>query len=229
MTFRRSARARLIRMQVDSQGQFMLVAPMRTSESEIRRFIERNHSWIEKQRAKREAVSELRPDFNYHTGDLFYYFGEPVTLRVIASSKKRPILKIRENVMFAEIHEGLSDSEGRKVIKSAVERFYRSKAEEVIHDRLEHFNEHYGFQYFKVTLRNQKTRWGSCSHAGNLNFNWRLIMAPIEVIDYVVVHELCHLKEMNHSYRFWSLVEKTLPDYRVTRNWLKKNHYLLRY
>jgi len=77
--------------------------------------------------------------------------------------------------------------------------------------------------YGRITIRNQKSRWGSCSSKGNLNFNCLLMLTPPEVIDYVVVHELCHRKEMNHSVRFWNEVEKILPDYRERREWLKKN------
>ena len=77
--------------------------------------------------------------------------------------------------------------------------------------------------YGRITVRDQKTRWGSCSGKGNLNFNWRLILAPEEVLDYVVVHELAHRREMNHSPRFWAVVEAVLPDYRKQRQWLKVN------
>jgi predicted metal-dependent hydrolase len=75
--------------------------------------------------------------------------------------------------------------------------------------------------YGRITIRNQKTRWGSCSGKGNLNFNCLLMLAPPEVLDYVVVHELCHRREMNHSPRFWALVEQVLPDWRQRRQWLK--------
>lgn len=80
-----------------------------------------------------------------------------------------------------------------------------------------------GVTYGRITIRNQKTRWGSCSSKGNLNFNCLLMLAPPEVLDYVVVHELCHLKEMNHSTRFWKEVEKILPDYKVQKKWLKEH------
>ena len=80
-----------------------------------------------------------------------------------------------------------------------------------------------GVDYGRITVRDQRTRWGSCSAKGNLNFNWRLILAPGEVLDYVVVHELAHRREMNHSKRFWSLVEMVLPDYERRRRWLKEN------
>ena len=97
------------------------------------------------------------------------------------------------------------------------------RALEYIPERVAHFAPLVGVRYGGITIRNQKTRWGSCSGKGNLNFNCLLMLTPPDVIDYVVVHELCHLKEMNHSPRFWAEVERVLPDYKKSRLWLKRN------
>lgn len=97
------------------------------------------------------------------------------------------------------------------------------EALKVIPERVEYFAKVIGVTYGKITIRNQKTRWGSCSSKGNLNFNCLLMLAPPEVLDYVVVHELCHRKQMNHSKAFWSEVEKVLPDYKEARKWLKED------
>ena len=96
------------------------------------------------------------------------------------------------------------------------------EALKVIPERVEYFAKVIGVTYGKITIRNQKTRWGSCSSKGNLNFNCLLMLAPPEVLDYVVVHELCHRKQMNHSKAFWLEVEKVLPDYKEARKWLKE-------
>lgn len=96
------------------------------------------------------------------------------------------------------------------------------EALKVIPARVEYFAKVIEVTYGKITIRNQKTRWGSCSSKGNLNFNCLLMLAPPEVLDYVVVHELCHRKQMNHSKAFWSEVEKVLPDYKEARKWLKE-------
>ena len=98
-----------------------------------------------------------------------------------------------------------------------------NKALEYIPARVAYFAPIVGVDYGRITIRNQRTRWGSCSSKGNLNFNCLLILTPPEVIDYVVVHELCHRREMNHSTRFWNEVEKVLPDYKVAKKWLKEN------
>lgn len=111
---------------------------------------------------------------------------------------------------------------------SALERQHlQNKACVLIPRRVSYFAEKIGVSYGKITLRQQKTRWGSCSANGNLNFNWLLILAPPQVLDYVVVHELCHRKEMNHSPAFWKEVEAILPDYREKRKWLKDNGWRL--
>lgn len=101
------------------------------------------------------------------------------------------------------------------------------KALKYIPQRVEYFSKIVGVNYGRITIRNQRTRWGSCSSKGNLNFNCLLMLAPPEVIDYVVVHELCHRKEMNHSKAFWGEVEKVFPEYKKSVNWLKNEGRLL--
>ena len=111
---------------------------------------------------------------------------------------------------------------------SALERQHlQNKACVVIPRRVAYYAEKLGVSYGKITLRQQKTRWGSCAANGNLNFNWLLILAPPEVLDYVVVHELCHRREMKHSQAFWKEVWKILPDYRERQKWLKDNGWRL--
>ena len=100
---------------------------------------------------------------------------------------------------------------------------YRQAAKEYIPKRVAYYAQLLDVTYATISIRDQKTRWGSCSSKGNLYFSWRLILAPPKVLDYVVVHELCHRKEMNHSPRFWALVESMIPDYKTHRKWLKEN------
>lgn len=101
------------------------------------------------------------------------------------------------------------------------ERFYRAQAAEIFARKASYYAARMGVTYQRIAIRDQKTRWGSCSSKGNLNFNWRLVLAPVSVLDYVVVHELAHRREMNHSSRFWSIVEEIMPDYQTHRRWLR--------
>ena len=115
---------------------------------------------------------------------------------------------------------------GKKLTEKERESL-RQKAGILLGERTALYAERMQVSYKRITIRDQKTRWGSCSTAGNLNFNWRLVLAPREVLDYVVVHELCHRREMNHSQAFWKEVEKILPDYRERQKWLKDNGWRL--
>ncbi len=90
---------------------------------------------------------------------------------------------------------------------------YKETARLLIQQRITHFNKFYNFKFGRISVRNQKTRWGSCSKAGNLNFNYKLALLPVRQVDYIIVHELCHLQELNHSPRFWALLKQTIPDY----------------
>lgn len=103
----------------------------------------------------------------------------------------------------------------------ALEKRYIAAAKEYFPKRVAHFHQFTGGSYNRITIRDQKTRWGSCSARGTLSFNWRLMLAPPAILDYVVVHELCHLTHMNHSAAFWQKVESVYPDYRAARKWLK--------
>lgn len=117
--------------------------------------------------------------------------------------------------------EKLSQQPQLPAITDAQIQEMTQQAREVIPRRVTHYASILGVDYGRITIRHQRTRWGSCSGKGNLNFNCLLMAVPTEVLDYVVVHELCHRKEMNHSPRFWAQVEKIIPDYKTHRQWLK--------
>ena len=104
-----------------------------------------------------------------------------------------------------------------------LEKQYKKAANDYFTKRVEYYIEKTGGTYTHISIRDQKTRWGSCSNSGTLSFNWRLMLAPPRVLDYVVVHELCHLTYMNHSKDFWNKVSQIMPDYKMYRDWLKKN------
>ena len=112
-------------------------------------------------------------------------------------------------------------------LDAAQEKELRERAKSVLAQRTAYFARQVGVTYGRITVRDQKTRWGSCSQTGNLNFNFRLILAPLEVLDYVVVHELCHRRQMNHSAQFWQEVAQVLPDYRERKAWLTENGWRL--
>lgn len=130
-------------------------------------------------------------------------------LEVQEQKKKRPV-------------SNLTDTQ-----RVALEKRYIAAAKEYFPKRVAYFNKFTGGSYNRITVRDQKTRWGSCSSKGTLSFNWRLMLAPPSIADYVIVHELCHLTYMNHSAAFWHKVESVYPDYRTARQWLKEHGHEL--
>ncbi len=130
-----------------------------------------------------------------------------ILLKVAAMQKVKPVEKM-------------------KLSKQELSRL-KVVALEIAHRRCEYFNDYYQFTYKKISARNQKTRWGSCSRQGNLNFNVKIALLPPKLADYIIVHELCHLKEMNHGKKFWDLVAKTFPDHKSLRKELKREHLRL--
>ena len=165
-----------------------------------------------------------------------------ISYQIIRSSRKTMSLEIKADgsvVVRAPLR--LSEAKIQKFVEEKQEwilknlekiqkrdgQHLQNKACVVIPRRVAYYAEKLGVSYGKITLRQQKTRWGSCAANGKLNFNWLLILAPPEVLDYVVVHELCHRREMNHSQAFWKEVEKILPDYRERQKWLKDNGWRL--
>lgn len=154
---------------------------------------------------------------------------------LIVTQPRYASFKLVENFLSEKaqwVVDGIENSKKKSAadpLSSLTRRDYlnnREKARTLVTERLEFYNHYYGFKYAKVIIRNQKTCWGSCSRAGNLNFNFRLLYLPQEVCDYVVVHELCHLKEFNHSVQFWNLIAKTIPDFSTRRKKLKKGQLI---
>jgi len=124
-------------------------------------------------------------------------------------------VKLVQDILIVSLRPG----NGR--LNIALERWYRMQAAELMKKKVDELSARLGISYTRLTIRGQKTRWGSCSRKGNLSFNWKLLMAPEPVIDYVIIHELTHLREMNHARRFWQLVAEQCPHWRKHRKWLR--------
>lgn len=197
-------------------GDVCVRAPRQMTEAAVRRFLKEKAPWIKEQTEKARNEQKEWMEKRFRDGSTFYYLGRPLTL---ASRKSEGKTVWREGALLLIDQKVASPQKRREYI----EKWYRGLAKETIERRVRYFAGRVGESPNKVTVKTQKKRWGSCSSLRNLNFNWKLIMMPQEIMDYVVVHELCHLKEMNHSDSFWKLVGDVLPDYRKCREWLKYN------
>ena len=188
---------RTMSMEVRPDGSILVRAPFRASAEEIGNFVCSHKSWVEKQRIRiRKRAAEIRlADQNPLS---------PEDIRLLADQALRELPP-----RIAAYAGQMGVTYGRVTIRNQKTRWGSCSSK--------------GNLNFRVTIRNQKTRWGSCSSKGNLNFNCLLMLTPREVQDYVIVHELSHRKEMNHSPKFWEVVEEVLPDYKKRRKWLREN------
>ncbi len=230
LSFRSSPKARRLALRFDAQAMgLVLVLPSSASRAQGVAFALGQEAWIRRQLSRAQEVRQAFPPLRYQPGDTLLFLGEPLILELdwmnpLRSRKRLRPCRIEGGCLKVRIPQGSGLAEIRKRIHA----FYKDKASQIIHERLEELGTFYGSTYRRVSFRDQKTRWGSCSAQGNLNFNWRLAMAPIEIVDYVVAHELCHLRHMNHSKAFWAWVEKAIPDHKEARAWLRKNEAMLR-
>lgn len=152
-------------------------------------------------------------------GETVYYLGERRTLTIIREQRTRAKVKcVLDRLIMWVPYE--ADYEYKR---SQLEKWYRREALLVITQKAEEYARIIGVHFEDIRIKDQKSRWGSCSSKGNLNFNWRIIMAPEPVCDYVIIHELCHLVFMDHSSNFWNLVLRTCPEYKQYKKWLREN------
>ena len=147
-------------------------------------------------------------------GDIIPYLDR--RLEVLTTRKSGKINHVR-----LESDRVIVSTSSNKELNVVLKQWYRIQAAKLIKERLDRWGDRLNVGYNRVTIRGQKTRWGSCSHKGNLSFNWRLLMVPEPVLNYVIIHELAHIKEMNHSKKFWQLVTEHCPHWREHRKWLR--------
>ena len=200
-------------------GQMQLVVPKRATQGDIDRILASKANWIRKTLAEEAARPSFEP-CTYVDGSSFIWFGQLTTLALSEEANGWPVLQ-RNQI-------GLKAGKSTE-IRAQLLAWATQEAHNHIRTRVDHYANHMGVQPGPLTIRDYKSRWGSCSADGSIRFNWRIMIAPPEIVDYVVVHELAHLREMNHSPRFWAHVKAVLPDLDQHRQWLKQNVYRLRF
>ncbi len=190
-----------------------VIVPRRYDADLVKRFLYQKRHWIFD---KLEESRLYRSRLDVQNVDTITYLGKP--LKLIESHNKQQYAQVSLTPDRIIVRLGLNGEVG-KILNT----WYRQKTKDLVFEKVALFSKRIGARYNSLTIRNARTRWGSCSRLGNLNFNWKLIILPEPVIDYVIIHELCHLKELNHSPTFWKLVEKYCPDYYEHRKWLKEH------
>lgn len=205
-----------VECRVNAEGA-VVFAPIRMPLKDVDEFVRQRVGWILEASGRLQAQAErakARLEQNLSDGAAIPLEGRIYALRLSPGAKKGVSLRGNEIIVT-----GTEDAEE---IRALLRRYLSSLAGKRIYERVMHFGKIIGKIPNRVAIREQKTKWGSCSGKDNLNFNWKLIMARPEALDYVVVHELCHMVHLNHSPDFWKLVEKYMPDYKKWQDYLKK-------
>lgn len=201
-------------------------APFWVPEFSIRNFLEDRSAWVMSQIEKLEA--KKKPPKSYEEGESHLFFGREYPLKFNQLEiPARTKVAILEGTMQISIYSGHNAERKRIEIREAILRLYLEEGVGIITQKVNQYCDILGVVYTKIELKQVSSIWGSCSASNKLSFNRKLVMAPHEIVDYVVIHEVCHMIQRNHSSRFWALVAKLDPNYMQHRRWLRDNHSLL--
>lgn len=205
-----------ISLEIDEDARLIIRAPKSISKNYIDKVVEKKRDWIlRKQKLVKEQKAVRLNNSEFANGKTYLFLGKEYKLRI--TDQKKSIFICGDTLYFPEKFE----YEGEQKIIS----WYKKEAREILSERLENHAKSLGLSYNKMGITSANKRWGSCSSKGNINFSYKLIMAPVDVIDYVIVHELMHLKVLDHSKEFWDAVSSVMPDYKKRLKWLKDNQH----
>jgi len=215
-TLRRSFRARHARLEISRRTGLIVIVPRSYNISRLPGLLKLKEQWISKNLTRFHTQPPPAPK-KLKSGDTIPYLGLDLELVQQEDHQVDSIFLQGNRLAISPdlFHNGL--------LEPALEQWYRGEAARLITEKADRLGLQMGINYRRIGIRGQKTRWGSCSRKKNLSFNWKLIMAPEPVVEYVVIHELLHLKEMNHSKKFWELVARYCPGWREHKKWLKQH------
>lgn len=210
-------RRKSVALSVARDATLTVRAPLRTPIDFIESFIEEKLPWVERVMERMRAEPSVIVH-RYEEGERFRYLGREYALRIVEQAT-RPLIFLNDEFALAR--------SSRYRARSVFLEWYKREAKKILSERVRFFARENDLHYQSVKINAARTRWGSCSGKGSLNFSFRLVMAPVSVIDYVVVHELAHIKHKNHSRAFWKSVAAMFPCFEKERRWLKKNGHML--
>ncbi len=199
-----------------------VIVPKNLPQKEIDDLLKQKSDWIRKKMIIQQSVPLSKPkEFVY--GESFTYLGRNYRLKVL-TGQLQPV-KLKQG--YLQVTVPMEQKSDQALIRKLLQDWYLDRASEKLEQKTVKYAQQIGVQPSKIRVREYKSRWGSCSVRGEVSYNWRIIISPNPVVDYVVVHELCHLIHHNHSKQYWNQVRSIVPDYQSKRDWLKTNAGLL--
>jgi len=202
-------------LQIQQNGDLIVLAPKGIKKEQIIVSINKKIHWIIKKRISLEENKLLKKELQELNE--VYFFGEKYEIQVNGNKDKDYVILDGKRIIIN------TNNHDRNYITKLLKNWYWENARIILKEKVDYFSQIMGLKYNRITIKDQKTRWGSCSNLNNLNFNYRIIMAPENIMDYLVVHELSHIKHMNHSREYWEYLGQWIPDYKTKRRYLKEN------
>jgi len=219
----RTNRRETVGIHVDRQGDVVVASPPSVSIDNIKDIVRKRAGWILEKQKLVKNTDYLGLAKEFVSGEAFSYLGRQYRLKVIRSdSDKNKKCKLIGGRFVVIINRHLNGKHTEENVKKALSNWYFEHAKEKIPERVNLYARRLGKRPEKIEIKNHKKRWGSCSRNGVVRFNWKIVMAPVTVLDYVLVHELCHLVYPHHSDKFWEKVGTIIPDYEKRRNRLRE-------
>ena len=209
------SKRKTLSISINDNAELIVRAPHRLPIEKIQSFIDEKEKWINKHR----NIVDSRKRENAHDQDMLMYLGSLFPIRIMIESSSK--LTFNGDTFITNCND-------KETHKKSIRKWYKNKFREVAIPRLSYFAEKHNLKVNQVRIKEQKTMWGSCSSRNNINLNYLLIMAPMKVIDYVIIHELAHTIHRNHSSHFWKTVETMMPNFKEAKKWLKDYGYKLR-
>ncbi len=223
-TLKFSKARKTIAISINAKAEVNVSAPVYASENMVFSFIKEKADWIKERLSEANNKKDIIDRKKYAAGETFLFLGKKFPLKVEEKDIKRANLKFDGSQWIADIPFDLTPKDRHTLIGKKMVDWYRSQAKEILGGRIFHYSRIIGNEPLRIEVKTQKRIWGNCDpRSKTININWQVILSPIDVIDYIVVHELCHLLVPNHSPRFWKKVERILPRYKSQKKWLKDN------
>lgn len=197
-----------------------VTVPQNLSEKRIEDLIRNRTVWI-KQKLKIQTETIRPKSKEYVNGESFTYLGRNYRLKCVSGVSGG--VKLKNGYLTVPVDEGISGSVFEGSVRNSLEQWYRTHALDKLKEKTKRYTSIISVSPKSVDVKEYKSRWGSCSSSGDVSYNWRIIIAPHHIVDYIVVHELCHLLEHNHGPKYWKHVEHVIPNYKDCREWLKVN------
>jgi predicted metal-dependent hydrolase len=213
------SKRRTLSIQVNPPREITVVAPLGKTEEEILQAVKGKSRWIVQKLYEIREIEHRRSRKEYVNGESFLYLGRNHSLDIVVDRSVR----VPEAKLFRGRFVVRTPSRDEDHVRKALRDWYRDKAKEKVTERVDYYLGYFDPKPRRIVIKDQDKRWGSCTRDNELLFNWKVVMAPAPVLDYIVVHEMCHMVHRNHSRDFWQLLGRILPDYEKRKEWLRNN------